>query len=862
MNLGARMPSSVSSTDSTLDLSSRAAQMTAAAVLAQLGTDAGRGLTPEQTSSRRVEFGPNELEPPRKTSLLKLLWDGVREPFIVLLFIAGCLAILLGEVRDGLLVLVILAPIVGAGVITEYRGERALEALRDAAAPFARVRRDGNVEDVPARDLVPGDLVLLRTGDIVPADLRLVRADALTFDRSALTGESLPEPGSTEPDPEGAGVADCHALAYGGTAVVGGRGEGVVVATGLTTQFGRISQALAGRERRRSPLQREMDRLVRILFFVALGLIATVVGLGFLRGNEAGKNLLAGVSAAIAAIPEEPPALVAVILGLGAYRLLRMGVLVRRLTAQETLGSVDLIVTDKTGTLTENRLALVAIRTPAGDVEDRDRVVGLATLAVRAEEDAWSVATGTKPGSFSRSLFAFLSEQAVVLELDPADLIEAHPVSDERHYSRTRARRRGADGEAEEELALGAPEAVLAMCDGLSRAELSHWHDLVETGAQAGERLLLLARRLEGKAWLPLGVLAFADRIRPGIREAMALAMAAGIQPLVVTGDHPATAAAIAADAGLPYEHVVTGAELAAWDDDRLARELPRLHIVARAIPEQKLRIVDAARSSGRTVVVTGDGVNDAPALHHADVAVAMGSGTAVAREASDLVLGDDSFVTLMHGLREGRRLVANVQKGLVFLVSTHVAMLGFILIATVAGYGQPLLPIQILWLEVFIDMLTAISFEGEAEEPGAMTRPPRPRTRPLLDWTILARICGVGAFSAFAALYLMQQHGGDFGHARWLAYTALVVGQVVRANANRSLSYPVLLRRPNRLLLAGAVLCVAIQVVIPYVPALAEAFQATPLDAADWLLVAIVALVPAVFAEVYRAVRHQPWVA
>jgi Ca2+-transporting ATPase len=796
-------------------------------------------------------------------SLLRLFWDGAREPFVVLLFVAGCLAIALNEVRDGLLVLVILAPIVGAGVITEYRGEKALETLREAAAPSARVRRDGRVDDVPTRELVPGDLVLLRTGDVVPADLRLVRAESLSFDRSVLTGESLPEAGSTEPDPEGAALADCRAIAYGGTAVVGGRGEGVVVATGVATEFGRISTALGGRERRRSPLQRELDRLVRLLLFVAIGLIAIVVGLGFLRGNEAGKNVLAGVSAAIAAIPEEPPALVAVVLGLGAYRLLRMNVLVRRLSAQETLGSVDLIVTDKTGTLTENRLALTTIRTPKGVVEDRARVAELATLAVRAEEDAWSVATGSKPGSFSRSLFGFLAEQAIVLDLDPADLLDADPVSDERHYSRTRARRRTPGGpETVEELALGAPEAVLEMCAGLGRREAAEWHDLIEAGAEAGERLLLLARRVEDKAWLPLGLVGFADRIRTGIREAMAMAVEAGIQPLVVTGDHPTTAAAIAADAGLPNERVVTGTELDAWDDEQLAAELPRLNIVARAIPEQKLRIVDVARRSNRTVAVTGDGVNDAPALHHADVAVAMGSGTAVAREASDLVLGDDSFVTLMYGLREGRRLVANVQKGLVFLISTHVAMLGFILIATVAGFSQPLLPIQILWLEVFIDLLTAVSFEGEAEEPGAMQRPPRPRTKPLLDWSILARICLAGGFSAVAALVLIEQHSPDFEHARWLAYTALVVGQVVRANANRSLAYPVLLRRPNALLLAGGIVCVVIQIVIPFVPPLQDAFQATPLDATDWLLVGGIALAPALIAEVYRAVRRKPWVA
>src|SRR5664279_1918974 len=422
------------------DLSETAAQLPVDAVLARLDADPKLGLTSEQTASRRVEFGPNELEPSQKTSLWRLIWAGAREPFVILLFIAGCLAIALNEVRDGLLVLVILAPIVGSGVITEYRGEKALEALREAAAPSARVRRGGRVDDVPTRELVPGDLVLLRVGDVVPADLRLVRAEALSVDRSVLTGESLPEPASVEPDPEGVALADRRCIAYGGTAVVGGRGEGVVIATGLRTEFGRISQALAGRERRRSPLQREMDRLVRILLVVAIGLIAIVVTAGFLRGHEAGKNVLAGVSAAIAAIPEEPPALVAVVLGLGAYRLLRMKVLVRRLSAQETLGSVDLIVTDKTGTLTENRLALAAIRTPDGAVKGRDRLTELAILAVRAEEDAWSVVAGNKPGSFSRSLFTFLSEQAVVLDLDPADLLGADPVSDDRPYSRTKAR--------------------------------------------------------------------------------------------------------------------------------------------------------------------------------------------------------------------------------------------------------------------------------------------------------------------------------------------------------------------------------------------------------------------------------------
>ena len=355
----------------------------------------------------------------------------------------------------------------------------------------------------------------------------------------------------------------------------------------------------------------------------------------------------------------------------------------------------------------------------------------------------------------------------------------------------------------------------------------------------------------------------FADPLREGVREALGTAREAGIQTLVVTGDHPRTAAAIARAAGLDFDRVVTGEELAGWSDERLARDLAELHIVARSTPDQKERIVRAARTDGRVVAVTGDGVNDAPALHRADVAVAMGSGTAVAREASDLVLGDDNFATLIYGVTEGRRMVDNVQKGLVFLVSTHVALLGFVLIATLAGFDQPLLPIQILWLELFIDLSTSIAFEREPAEPRLMTRPPRPARRPLLDNGLLARLVIAGGYSAVAALYLMANHGGGFDHARWLAYTALVVGQAVRAYANRSIHDPVHRLRTNGFLALACVTVIVVQALIPYLPPLAAAFRATPLQPFDWALVAVVAFLPALVAETIRTVRPGTrWVA
>ena len=825
------------------------------AVALGLAVDPAVGLSSEEAAARLARDGPNELDPPEPPSLVHALLEAASEPFVILLAVAGVLAVLLGEVRDGVLVLLGLIPIVGADVVTEFRGEQALQELRRAAAPHAEVRRDGSSRQVLAREIVPGDIVLLRVGDVVPADLRLTRVDALTVDRSILTGESLPEEGRTAADPAEAVLAERRSMAYAGTSVVLGRGEGVVVATGAGTEVGRIASALGSRERARSPLQRELDRLVRILLGVAIALIAVTVGLGLLRGGTFGEALLAGISAAIAAIPEEPPVLLAVVLGLGAYRLLKRGVLVRRLNAQETLGAIDLIITDKTGTLTENRLSLDALLTPAGPVEDPSERDRLLVTALRAEQDAWVVEPGARRGSFTRALMAALGRDVA---LDPSDLIAARSPRDGQPYSLSRSRRGG----SLEELAFGAPEAVLTLAGPTRAPAFDPWQRLVEGSASEGRRLLLLAAGDGAGAWQPLALLSFSDALRPGVPEALREATAAGIQTLVVTGDHPTTASAITRAAGLTGERVLTGSELDRLDDRQLAAALPSLHVVARATPAQKLRLVDAARAADRTVAVTGDGVNDAPALHRADVGVAMGSGTAVAREAADLVLGDDSFATLIEGLREGRRIVANVQKGLVFLISTHVALLGFILIATVVGYGQPLLPIQILWLELFIDLSTSVAFEREPEEADAMLRPPRPRSQPLLTGGLLFRIAGAGSITAFGALALMIWGGPDLDHARWLAFNTLVIGQLVRAYENRSLEHPASALPVNGFLAIACVAVALIQLTIPFVPPLAEAFRATPISGPEVALVALVAIGPAVGAEIIRRVRPGVWLA
>jgi Ca2+-transporting ATPase len=821
-----------------------------------LEVDRAVGLHPDEVRRRAASSGPNALEPARRTSIATMVREAATEPFVVLLFGAGVLAVALGEVRDGLLILAGLLPIVGADVVTEYRGDRALDALRDASAPRARVRRAGEAVDIDAVELVPGDIVLLRAGDVVPADLRILRADRLLLDRSALTGESVPDVASTQADPMEAPLADRHAMAFAATSVVGGRGEGVVIAIGPLSEVGRIAGGLRERGRRRSPLQLELDRLVRILLTVAICLIAIVTGLGFARGHEIGANLLAGISAAIASIPEEPPILLAVILGLGAYRLLKRGVLVRRLNAEETLGAIDLIVTDKTGTLTNNRLEVASVTSLRGALTDDVRLSILGE-ALRAEDDAWVRAAGMPPGSFTQSLVRAIEAAGGNAQLDPADLVDAEPVDDGRPISRTRSR--GPYGVVE--LVIGAPESVAGLAS-LPEDEHGAWLERIERLAASGQRLVGLARRPDGGPWEVRALIGFADPLREGIREALETARLAGIAVVVVTGDHPSTAAAIAAEAGLDPNRIVVGERLAAWDDERLTAELPHLQVVARSTPDQKERLVRLARAAGRTVAVTGDGVNDAPALNRADVAVAMGSGTAVAREAADLVLGDDSFATLLYGLAEGRRIVDNVQKGLIFLVSTHVALLGFILIATVYGFGQPLLPVQILWLELFIDLSTSVAFELEKAEPNLMRRPPRRQGEPLLTGGLLGRIALAGGFSAVAALVVMVTHPGTADHARWLAYTVLVCSQAVRAYANRSVREPIWRLPVNWFLLAAGTAVIAVQAIIPSLPLLADAFRATPLFVSDWAVVAVIALAPAVLAQVVRSTTGRPWIA
>ena len=522
------------------------------------------------------------------------------------------------------------------------------------------------------------------------------------------------------------------------------------------------------------------------------------------------------------------------------------------------LGAIDLVITDKTGTITKNRLAVSSVSDASGLVTDRARRLDLLTDALRAEEDAWEQQSEMPKSSFTRALIEAIVSAGGRQQLDPGELISAAPPTDSQPYSSTTARRDGRN----ETLTLGAPEAVADLALAVDGPDRQKWHARIEELTSTGQRVVGLAIRREPHDAVMLGLIGFADPVRNGVAEAMIAAREAGIHVVIVTGDHPSTALAIGQQVGLAAGQVITGSEVEGWSDSELVDRLPSISIVARSTPETKERIVRVgpSRRPGRCGHGRWRQRRSGPprsrcrrldGQRHRCRQGSLGSGPG-RRLVRDACLR----------IQEGRRIVDNVQKGLVFLVSTHVALLGFILIATVAGFSQALLPIQVLWLELFIDLSASVAFEREPIEPNAMHRPPRPSSRPLLTDALLGRIAIAGGFTAAGALWLMAGSGQDGDHARWLAYCTLVCAQAVRAYANRTLTVPLARLGPNMFLLAACLLTVAAQIGDPVHPSARRGVRGVPLTAAELALVAGIALAPAALAELVRRRGRGPWVA
>ena len=810
------------------------------------------GLTALEAEQRLASVGANEIEATGRRNLWRIVRDTLREPMFLLLAGAAVLYLALGDLGEGLFLTVGAVVAIGLVVIQEARSEGALAALRDLAQPWARVIRDGTERRIPTRELVPDDILLIGEGERLPADGVLSAGDVLGVDESTLTGESAPvskEPAAADvrlddwPEPG----AETGPFLFAGTLVVRGQGVVRVVRTGPRSALGRIGRSLAGIAQEPSPLQKTAGRLVGVLGGVAIvfcGVVALTYGL--LRDDWIG-GVLAGITVAIALIPEEFPMVLAVFMAVGALRLARHQVLARRGAAIEALGGATVLCVDKTGTLTENRMQVARLWTPEGDtaVADTGPPVGAAAELLRLA----ALASAVRPVDPMDKAVQALFEPLSTSDVPGPELERAWPLRPER-LAIIQAWRMPDD--ARLAAAKGAPEAIFKLCR-LAPEAVAGLHEVIEAYAARGLRVLGVASAAadeafpdapEQAAFTFAGLVGFIDPLRSDVPAALAEARAAGLKVIMITGDHPATALAIAAAAGIETEPgVLMGSEVAALPFEALCERLKQVRVFARIIPEQKLRIVEALKADGEVVAMTGDGVNDAPALEAAHIGVAMGRrGTDVAREAADLVLLDDSFASIVGAVRLGRRIFANLRRALTYITAIHVPIAGLALAPLLVGLPPMLFPMHVVLLELVIDPTCALVFEAEPSGKDAMKRPPRSSTETLFGprEIVAALIQGLGVFAGVFGLYwwILSSSPGAEDVARSAAFICLVVGNLTLALADSAATGR--LFAPHRRAYWLIVLAVAAVLTLIFgAPPIAAVLDVTP-PPADLLFLAV----------------------
>jgi Ca2+-transporting ATPase len=857
-------------------------------VLDALSVEADRGLDPQEAKRRRKEHGPNVLREARRASAWKILVEQFENLVIGILAVAAALSVVMGEYVQAGAVLAAILVNAAIGFFTEWKAVRSMEALRSMGTTKTRVRRGGRLEEVDAKQLVPGDLVLLEAGDVVSADLRLVEANGLTLDESALTGESVPVSKTTEPVKEDAPLAERTPLAFKGTAATGGSGLGVVVATGMRTEIGNIAEMAESAEESATPLEKRLDRLARRLIVLTL-LVAAVVGVaGWLGGKDLVTMITTAVALAVAAVPEGLPIVATVALARGMWRMARRNALVERLAAVETLGSTNVVFTDKTGTLTENRMRVAALQLPESEPidwrpEERPdaraeelpeagrRLMEVAVLCNNAslgeaEDESEAIAGGTgdpmeiallaggRGAGLERD--ALLGDQPeereVSFDTDTKMMATVHAVEDGYRFA-----------------VKGAPEAVLQAAsrvfseDGpveLEEADREDWSRSVGEMAAEGLRILAFAEKTDGDAEAEpyenltlLGLVGLADPPRADAADAVAECREAGIRVVMVTGDQPATAAAIARQVGLGTTDDDAEVEAVAGRDlpdlDSLSEEehesLRRRRVFARVSPAQKLDLIRLYQETGAVVAMTGDGVNDAPALKKADVGIAMGQrGTDVAREASDIVLKDDAFPTIVAAIEQGRAIFDNIRRFIVFLLSGNLAEILAVGTAAALAAPLPLLPLQILFINLVLDVFPALALGVCEGAPGLMKRRPRDPQEPVLTrrhwigtflWGVLIAV-SVGAVFA-VALYWLRLPAEQ---AVTLSFVCFALARLWHVFNMRDLSAGAIRNEvtTNKYVWWAILICLALIGAAVYLPGLNTILSLSPPDATGWGLI------------------------
>ena len=877
--------------------------LTAAQAIAALDSRPA-GLTTAEATARLEVHGRNELTRAAGPSAVALVLEQFRNPLIYILLVAVAVTIAIGEYLDATAIAIVLLFNAAIGFVQEYRAEQALEALRRLAPRRSLVTRDGTVIELDAAELVPGDVVSIEAGMAVPADARLLEATSLEVDQSVVTGESQAATKHVEPIDLEATVPDRTNMVVTGCTVTRGHARAVVTATGQATELGRIASTVAETERTDTPLQQRMARLARTIGLLVLIVGALGMGAGLVRGIELEQLFLTMVALAVSAIPEGLPIVFTIALAIGLQRMVRRGVVIRRMPAVETLGSCDVIGSDKTGTLTENRMAVrqIVLAPDGAEVVGASyEVTGAASRddgeilragqPVNAAGDErlarlLTAATLVNDASLDRdgadfSAIGDPTETALLVAaaragLDPTALTQARPRLDElpfesaRRYAVT-VHREPSGGRVA--MIKGAPESVLERSAPHAGHAVEQLRLTADHLASEGMRVLVIAtRRLtDGDADLdqlegfePLGLIGMLDPPRAEAAGAVLQAQHAGVRILMITGDHPATATAIASQVGIDgaSEPALTGTELSELEDDALYERLRTTAVCARVSPDQKYRIVTLLQRHGHVVAVTGDGVNDAPALKAADIGVAMGlAGTDVAREAGDMVITDDNFASIVAAIEEGRVVFDNVRKATFYLLSCNLGELIAVLSSLFFALQLPFLPAQLLWLNVVTDSVPAIALGFEPGEPDTLEKPPRPREEPVISPRLWERTVVVGVWMAIGTLALFLYElslDNNIDRARTVALTVMVLFQAFHVLNARSESRSAFAMNPrhNRFLALGTLAAVGGHLLAMYLPPTQALLSIEPLDAITWARTAAVAASVILAVEVHKRLR------
>lgn len=850
-----------------------------------------RGLTREQARAHLCRWGANELEQRKKESLFARVLEQLKDPMILVLLGAAVLSLLASRGEDWLDAVIILLIVVVNGVISisqEDNAQRALEELKKMSSPKARVLRGGEMERIDASQVVPGDVILLETGDQVPADARLLDCAELQADESAMTGESIPVTKAlTDVLPQDTPLGDRVNMVIAATVITAGRGKAVVVATGMDTQMGKIAGLLMDTEDLQTPLQKRMGEISKTLSFLCLCVCAVMFGVGLLQGKDMLDMFLTAVSLAVAAIPEGLPAIVSIVLAMGTARMAKQGAIVKTLPAVETLGCAGAVCSDKTGTLTQNRMTVVELWTPGGDRE-LALTIGALCSDARVKQTQRGLQAEGDP-----------TEGALVLAaakcgLDKEKLEEQWPRVGELPFDSARKLMSSIHPRPEggyRILVKGAPDMLLERCcavwvkggQTLTRGQKGKIAAENERMAEKALRVLGVAfrdvERLPGRFESDIlereltfaGLVGMMDPPREEARQAVARCRAAGIRPVMITGDHKATAVAVARQLDMFRERdlALTGAELDFMPQQVLEEDIERCAVFARVTPEHKMRIVRAWQKRGTVTAMTGDGVNDAPALKAADIGCAMGqAGTDVAKGAADMILTDDNFATIVRAVEEGRGIYANIRKAIHYLLSCNVGEILTIFVATVLNFGQmPLVPVQLLWLNLVTDSLPALALGVEPVEKGVMEQPPRDAGASLFSRAFALRLAWQGLM--IGGLTLMAYYLGraiipvagladETGNT--MAFATLTLSQLFHAfdvrSEDRSLFSIGILSNPamNRAFLAG----LAMQLGVLLLPPLQGIFSVIGLGRIQWLAVAGLSVAPVVICELAKALRKE----